>query len=139
MIANLHNLLNKIMKKKKLSVERIIKMQAARTEKLKQTQGLIWDIGNGIEVHADRYQYILVTPGESDRYYHFDCLAELINDLFHKQATKAMLMSEDKGINNVINSLAKTQKWLDTVITTTLTPSEQKIIRKSLDQLNENQ
>ena len=118
---------------KKLSSERIKKMQEARIEKMQNSQGLVWNLGGGIEVHADRYQFILKFPGDPDRYFHFDHLDLLIEYLFYKRAVNSMIKDERKNAEGVLCALEEAKEWLKKVVTPALSPSvESKITRKSL-------
>ena len=124
---------------KHLNEDRIAKMQTARMEKIKKTKGLIWDIGDGIEICADSRQFILKFSGESEQYYHFDCLDEIIRDIFYKKSTHLLIKNEQKNAEGVLNCLAEAKKWFEIVLAPALSPFTLKFTRKSLDQSDENE
>lgn len=116
-----------------LNADRIAKMQQARIDKKQNSKGLIWSLVDGIEIHVDKFQYILVVPGELDHFYHFDLLGDIIKDLFYKRAINSMLKDERKNVESVSESFAEAKRWLDEVLTPALSPFTSKSIRKSID------
>lgn len=107
---------------KKINKKRIAKMQQGRMEKLKRTKGLIWDVGDGIQIKKDAFQFILERPGYETQYYHFDCLDEMLKDLFYVTAAEKMAENDKKNLSGIIESFGETKKWFKDVLSPVLSP-----------------
>lgn len=101
---------------KQITANHIEMMKKGRMEKIKKTHGLIWDLGKGIEIHADSHQYILKMPSEPDQYYHFNSLDMIVEDLFFKRAISSMIQNEQKNGEGVLAAFAKAQKWIEEIV-----------------------
>ncbi len=116
-----------------LNEEHLAKMKRGREEKAQESKGLIWRLGDDIEIRADRYQLILSITGEPEQYYHYSSLDEIIRDLLHKHAVKLMFKDERKNIIGVLECLNQTNSWLDEILTPALSPFAAQIKAKSLE------
>lgn len=103
---------------KHLNAELIEKMRQGKLQKAKDS--LILDFGEGIEIHVDKYQYILRIPEQPEQYYHFDLFDKLIRDLLYKHLANLMSRYDKKNIEELLDAFIKLKEWAEEVLMPTI-------------------
>lgn len=114
----------------KINEERITKMKDGRLKHLKENNGLICKLNGGIEIWADKFQYILRIKGSPDSYH--SSLESSLESLIDFEQKKYLIVNQQKNIKGVLDALRNFRQWVEELLKPLDTQSAiDKIIRKS--------
>lgn len=119
---------------KHLDAALIEKMRQGKLQKAKDS--LILDFGEGIEIHVDKYQFILRIPDQPEQYYHFDLFDELIRDLLYKHSANLMSKYDEKNIEGLLDAFIKLKIWAEQVLMPTISSLAVNIKEKYRQKIN---
>jgi len=119
---------------KHLDAALIEKMRQGKIQKAKDS--LILDFGEGIEIHVDKYQYILRIPEQPEQYYHFDLFDELMKDLLYKYSANLMSRYGKKDIEGLFDAFIKLKEWAEEILIPTISSLAVNIKEKYQKKIN---
>ena len=93
----------------KINAEKISKMKEGRLRHLKENIGLICKLDGGIEIWADKYQYILRIDGSPDSYH--SSLGSSLESLIDFEQKKHLIANQQKDIKGVLDALRDFRQW----------------------------
>lgn len=91
------------------------KLAEGRRKHMEENCGLVAKIGDDIEIHVDRYQFILLEKGNKNLSY-FPSIDGIIEELMDIRAKRSMLKKEEKTLESVREAIIESRLWIEKVV-----------------------
>jgi hypothetical protein len=93
--------------------KKIKSMQAGRKKYLKETAGLICNIGEDIQIFVDEYQFILKFKNRPNSVGFFSTIEEVLEEISRRKEKEFMLKDDRLNLESVMCAIDNARIWFE--------------------------